>query len=43
MGFRHTHRSPNLGQKTRLYNNQQKKKKRERAKLLTLLSRPTTE
>ena len=28
MGLWHTHRSPNLGQKTRLYNNQQKKKKK---------------
>ena len=26
MGLRHTHGSPNLGQKTRLYNNQQKKR-----------------
>ena len=27
MGLRHTHGSPNLGQKTRLNNNQQKKKR----------------
>ena len=27
MGLWHTHRSPNLGQKTRPYNNQQKKKR----------------
>ena len=26
MGLWHTHRSPNLGQKTRPYNNQQKKR-----------------
>ena len=32
-----------LGQKTRPYNNQKKKKKREFAKLSTLLSRLTTE
>ena len=30
MGLWHTHRSPNLGQKTRPYNNQQKKKKKEK-------------
>ena len=29
MGLWHTHGSPNLGQKTRPYNNQQKKKKKE--------------
>ena len=28
MGLWHTHRSPNLGRKTRPYNNQRKKKKR---------------
>ena len=42
MGLRHTHGSPNLGQKTRPYHNKQKKKK-EFAKLSTLLSRRTTE
>ena len=39
-------RSPNLGQKTKPYNNeqqQQQQQKRELAKLLTLLSRQTTE
>ena len=41
MGLRHTHGSPNLGQKTRLNNNQQKE--RELAKLWTLLSQLTTE
>ena len=30
MGLRHTDGSPNLGQKTRPYNNQQKKKKKKR-------------
>ena len=30
MGLWHTHGSPNLDQKTRPYNNQQKKKKKER-------------
>ena len=33
MGLWHTHRSPNLDQKTRPYNNQPKKKKRELAKI----------
>ena len=32
MGLWHTNGSPNLGQKTRSYNNQQKKKKRKRRK-----------
>ena len=40
MGLWHTHRSPNLGHKIRPYNNQQKK--REFAKLSTLMSRLTT-
>ena len=47
MGLWHTHGSPNLGQMTRLNNDQQKKKKKEKerelAKLSTLLSRLTTE
>ena len=30
MGLWHTNESPNLGQKTRSYNNQQKKKKKEK-------------
>ena len=42
MGRWHTNGSPNLGQKTRPYNNQQKKKKTF-AKLSTLLSQLTTE
>ena len=42
MGLWHTNRSSNLGQKTRPYSNQQKKK-RELAKLSTVLSRLTTE
>ena len=42
MGLWHTHGSPNLGQKTR-HNNNQQKKKREIAKLSTLLSRLITE
>ena len=41
VGLWYTNRSPNLGPKTRSYNNQQKKRKS--AKLLTLLSRQTTE
>ena len=39
----HTNGSPNPGQKTRPYNNQQQQKKRESVKLSTLLSRRTTE
>ena len=42
MGFWHIDGSPYLGQKTRPYNNQ-KKKKKEFAKLSTLLYRLTTE
>ena len=38
-----THGSPNIGQKTRPNNNKEKKKKRELAKLSTLLFRLTTE
>ena len=34
MGLWHTHGSPNLGQKTRLYNNQQKKKKKRICKIV---------
>ena len=30
MGLWHTHRSPNLGQKTRPYNNQQQQKKKKK-------------
>ena len=33
MGLRHTHRSPNLGQKTRLNNNQQKKENLQNCRL----------
>ena len=44
MGLWHTNELPNLGQKIRPYNNQKKKKKkREFAKLWTLLSQFTTE
>ena len=41
VGLWYSNGSPNLGPKTRSYNNQQKKKKkRKSAKLSTLLSRP---
>ena len=42
LGFSHTNESPNLGQTTRPYNNQQQQK-RGIAELWTLLSRLTTE
>ena len=34
MGLWHTHGSPNLGQKTRLYNNQQQQKKKRICKII---------
>ena len=43
LGFWDTNGSPNLGQTTRPNKNQPKEKKREPAKLWTLLSRLTTE
>ena len=37
MGLWHSHRSPNLDQKTRPYNNQQKKKKEKKEKICKIV------
>ena len=38
MGLLQTHRSPNLGQKTRPYNNQQKKKKKKKKRICKIVN-----